>query len=207
MTEQAFTIHFEGPELNDETLDRFFEAGCDDAAFGSRNGSLFAQFDREAETLADAVSTAIRDLTSADRSLRIRGFEPASPVSQSAIAERVGLSREAVRLMAAGKRGPRDFPRPLFFSGRVPLYSWSESHRWLNDLDHVSKVGWDPASELALETLSGLLRLADLSRSWTPETQDRIQTILRELPRGDPLRRWFRTFERELAPASSKSTK
>lgn len=187
MAEQAFIIYFEGPEMDDEALDRFFEAGCDDATFGVRNGRHFADFDREAESLGDAVASAVEDLTASDPAVRITGFQPADPVSQSAIAERAGLSREAIRLIAAGERGAGDFPMPLHFSGRAPLYSWAESHRWL--LDHGYRCGeGDSDSEIALESVSELLRFHHLRKSWTARTRLEAERIAEALPEKDFLR-------------------
>ena len=52
-----------------------FEAGCGDATFGSIDGVHYATFDREAETLGEATSSAIAGVESVG-GLRVRRIEP-----------------------------------------------------------------------------------------------------------------------------------
>ena len=49
-------------EFTVELADRLYEAGCDDATFGTSNGVHFGRFSREAGSLGDAVGSAIRDV-------------------------------------------------------------------------------------------------------------------------------------------------
>lgn len=53
-------------DLTTEVEDALFEAGCDDALLGMRNGRAFLDFDREAPTLKDAILSAIADVRKAD---------------------------------------------------------------------------------------------------------------------------------------------
>ncbi len=62
MIEHTFTLGIAGDV--DAKLDALFEAGCDDATFGSINGVHYAVFDREALTFEAAVASAIRDIES-----------------------------------------------------------------------------------------------------------------------------------------------
>ncbi|MDP9476551.1 MAG: hypothetical protein M3R38_12860 [Actinomycetota bacterium] len=62
MFEYSFTLVIEGDV--EPHLDELFEAGCEDATFGSVDGVHYADFDREAETLSRAVSSAIADVES-----------------------------------------------------------------------------------------------------------------------------------------------
>jgi predicted Zn-dependent protease len=48
--------------LTAPVADVLHEAGCDDASLCGHGKMLFAHFDREAESLADAVGSAIRDV-------------------------------------------------------------------------------------------------------------------------------------------------
>lgn len=65
MTTHTFTLIIDGPDLQeDELVDEVFEASCDDALIG-RSGSIqFANFDREADILQDAVLSAVAELES-----------------------------------------------------------------------------------------------------------------------------------------------
>lgn len=65
MTTHTFALIVQGPDLqSDELVDEVFEAGCDDALIGRADGIQFANFDREADTLHDAVRSAIAGLES-----------------------------------------------------------------------------------------------------------------------------------------------
>ena len=58
-----FTCTLEGPdEFTVELADRLYEAGCDDATFGTSNGVHFGTFHREAESLGDAIGSAVKDV-------------------------------------------------------------------------------------------------------------------------------------------------
>jgi len=62
MIEHNFTLIIEGDV--DAKLDDLFEAGCDDATFGSVDGTHYAVFDRTAPTFDAAVSSATSDIES-----------------------------------------------------------------------------------------------------------------------------------------------
>jgi hypothetical protein len=61
MTEHNFTLIIQG-ELTDDSLDALYKAGCDDATFSTKDGMTFAEFDREAPSLIDAVASALVDV-------------------------------------------------------------------------------------------------------------------------------------------------
>ena len=66
----SFTLVIDGEV--EAKLDDLFEAGCGDATFGSIDGVHYADFDREAETLGEAISSAIPAVESVG-GLRVRG--------------------------------------------------------------------------------------------------------------------------------------
>ena len=49
-------------EITDAMEDAVLGAGCDDALLWSRGGAVGLSFDREADSLGDAVGSAIRDV-------------------------------------------------------------------------------------------------------------------------------------------------
>ncbi len=58
-----FLLIVEGADLHtDAVADALFEAGCDDALLGSRDGVQYLGFDREAESLSQAVRSALADV-------------------------------------------------------------------------------------------------------------------------------------------------
>ena len=62
----SFTLILEGPNPTEEAnLSRLFEAGCDDATFGERDGVYIADFDREGLSFSEALMSAMKALESA----------------------------------------------------------------------------------------------------------------------------------------------
>ena len=108
-----FTLIVDGPDLQDDMfIDRLFEAGCDDAAIGRSDGIQYVDFDREAASLDEAVLSAVRDVEHVDGVSVVRVAD-AGLVSMTDIASRIGRTRESVRLLITGARGPGGFPAPV----------------------------------------------------------------------------------------------
>ncbi len=128
MPEQHFELTVRG-ELTDAHLDTLVEAGCDDATFSSKGGLVFAAFDREAETMLDAVVSAIEDVESVE-GLEVLHVDPDELVWASEIAERTGRTRQSVDQLIKGQRGPGGFPDPATHATRNPLWRWSEVEAW-----------------------------------------------------------------------------
>jgi len=62
----AFTVILEGlDDVSEELANRLYEAGCDDASLGCCEGVVSLEFDREAGSLAEAIGSAVRDITAA----------------------------------------------------------------------------------------------------------------------------------------------
>ncbi|MEE8368962.1 MAG: DNA-binding protein [Thermoanaerobaculia bacterium] len=132
MTTHQFTLIVEGPDLQtDASADALYDEGCDDALVGRLDGVQFLDFDREAPTLREAVLSAVDDAE------RVEGVEvvrlaDAGLVSMADIANRTSRTRESVRLLIAGDRGPGGFPPPVTDPrSRYRLWRWTEVERWL----------------------------------------------------------------------------
>lgn len=112
MTTYTFTLIAEGPDLQtDELADALFEAGCDDPLVGCADSIQYIDFDREAETVADAVLSAVADVETVD-GVHIVRLADAGLVSMADIAARTGRTRESIRLLISGERGPGGFLPP-----------------------------------------------------------------------------------------------
>jgi hypothetical protein len=61
-----FTLVLTAPSFTDDEADKIYEAGCDDISILSRGEVTMVQFDREAPTLDQALSSAIRDVENAE---------------------------------------------------------------------------------------------------------------------------------------------
>jgi hypothetical protein len=60
-----FSLILAAADVTDEEADKLYEAGCDDGSILSRGDVTMVQFDREAQTLDEALASAIRDVESA----------------------------------------------------------------------------------------------------------------------------------------------
>jgi hypothetical protein len=59
----SFSVILAGPiEVTEQIANDLYEAGCDDAGVGSVDGVLTVDFEREAESLGDAIGTAVKDV-------------------------------------------------------------------------------------------------------------------------------------------------
>lgn len=131
MNSYEFAIIAGGLSLDDDAWeDCFYEAGCDDALVSIQRGSIIVDFTREAASAAEAVESACEDVRRAGAT--ILRIEPDPLASASDIAERSGLTRQAVSLYANGERG-EDFPAPVAcVTTSRPLWRWSEVASWLH---------------------------------------------------------------------------
>ena len=67
MANHDFTLIIEGRDIHDdEVFDALYEAGCDDALLRSKDGTQYMDFTREAATLDEAISSAVRDIETVD---------------------------------------------------------------------------------------------------------------------------------------------
>ncbi len=128
MPEQHFTLTMRC-RLNDQRLDALVEAGCDDATFSTKGELSFAEFDREAPSLVDAIASAIASVEGVN-GLEVLRVDPDDLVWASEIAQRTGRTRASVDHLIRGVRGPGGFPPPATHATRNPLWRWSEVEAW-----------------------------------------------------------------------------
>jgi hypothetical protein len=172
-----FSLIVEGVDvLEPANLDAWFEAGCDDATFGEIDGVGYADFSRAARSMFEAILSAIADIERALPVARVIRVEPDELVSASDIAARLHRSRESVRLLIAGERGPGGFPAPVsHLRSRGRIWRWVEVSRWAAEQLGADVLGIEDATFVA--ALNDTLDLRRLS----PELAARGQ--LRSLER------------------------
>jgi hypothetical protein len=72
-----FTLIYTGIEdFTDEFVNAMYEAGCDDALIGMRDGFFFADFGRSAPTFREALISAIEDIERSGQPLQLVRVEP-----------------------------------------------------------------------------------------------------------------------------------
>ena len=118
--------------LNHEAEDfeaRFYNGGCDDSLVAFQKCHIIIDFAREAETVDEAIASAIEAVTALGAV--VERVEPDPLVNLSDIAERSDLTRAAVSLYNKGQRG-KDFPAPVArVTSDSPLWDWSAVAQWL----------------------------------------------------------------------------
>jgi hypothetical protein len=118
-------------EITAEEADALYEAGCGDAGVETGPYGTLVDFDREAPSLAQAIASAVRDIEKVP-GLRAVGVWCDNMVTSLDIAKRTGVTREAVRLWAAGDRGPGGFPKPLLITtGGEKVWDWYLVAPWI----------------------------------------------------------------------------
>jgi predicted DNA-binding transcriptional regulator AlpA len=154
-----FTLVFgEGEILDPDRQNALFEAGFDDATFGEIDGVPFGDFSREADSMADAVKSVIEAVQTSLPDITLVRVEPDDLVTMADIAERLGRSRESVRLVISGARGPGGFPSPVsHLKARGRLWSWSEVAPWATKA--VGAGAADAASARFIAALNHPLRV------------------------------------------------
>ncbi|HWE64619.1 MAG TPA: hypothetical protein VHB98_23125 [Chloroflexota bacterium] len=166
MPEYSFTLIIQGDV--DARLDELFEAGCDDATFGTVDSVHYADFDREAASLVEAMSAAVTAIESVP-GLRVSRIEPDDLVTASEIAKRLGRTRESVRLLIAGARGPGTFPAPIsHLAGVHRLWRWSDVAAWACRADGatVEQARLVAAANAALELRARVAALGEDERAF-----------------------------------------
>lgn len=126
--------------ITDDEVDALFAAGCDDCTPEVSASRTVLHFDRVAAALSDAIASAVVDVEAAG--LVVDGVGAPDLVDVPEIAARVGRTRESVRLLAAGKRGPGGFP-----TAEGGFYSWANVRAWFAAYD-PDAVGAPGAADL-----------------------------------------------------------
>lgn len=113
----------------DDFEDQFYKNGCDDALISFQKGHIIVDFAREAESVDQAISSAIENVKAAGA--KIDRIEPDPLVSLSEIASRTGMTRAAMTQYSKGQRG-QSFPAPVAkITTESPLWEWASVARWL----------------------------------------------------------------------------
>ena len=178
MATHSFTLVLEkarkiGEEDFDKIIDRLYVSGCDGAVFAERDGLLYADFDREGPTFADAVLSAVDTIEVVAPEVRVLRLQPDDLVSAASIAHRLGRSRESISQLIKGERGPADFPRPaLHVAGKRPFWRWSEVARWFEE--YQGKPPAEDGSSEFTAALNALLDLRTVSGRLNPSARQKL---------------------------------
>ena len=145
MKKFEFSIVASGLDPEAEDFEqRFYDAGCDDAAIAFQKGHIIVDFTREAKSISEAIVTAVQNVQAAGA--RVDRIEPDPLVSLSDIAARTGMTRAAMTQYSKGQRA-KNFPAPVArVTSDSPLWDWATVAKWLF---HHDKLSRDEAMEAA----------------------------------------------------------
>lgn len=136
-----FTLILSGVNENTSGLeDALYEAGCDDALLHFRNGTVYLEFDRVSPNFEDAVISAVKQIESAPLNITVVNVSPDDYVTESEVAKRLHINRQAVSLWFNGRRHVKNpFPAPIMkLSEKSPLWRWSDIVEWLYQQKKIS---------------------------------------------------------------------
>ncbi len=176
-----FTLIVEGPDLqHDDALTALHQAGCDDAMVGRVEGVQYLDFDRKAESFVDAVQSAISAIEKAVPGAQVVHLEPDDLVTMAEIAQRTGRSRESVRLLAAGDRGPGGFPPPAtHFRTRHRLWRWPAVATWFSVvLGERPEIGDDPGHYQLVSAINAGLALRNARSELDAHDRAKVDALL-----------------------------
>lgn len=128
------TLTLQGEHTESDALeDRLYEAGCDDATLCFNGRTAYLEFDREAASAREAVTTAIANVEAAG--CQVAHSEQGGFVTLASVAYLSELPIKTLRAWANGQRGKKleaSFPAPHFgISSGSAVYYWPEVAAWL----------------------------------------------------------------------------
>jgi hypothetical protein len=176
-TEYDFTLALTGiSELNQKIEDALYEAGCDDATLSVRSGRVFVTFSRNADSLKDAILSAIHDVRKANIGAEVLRVDECNLVTQAEIARKSGRSRQMIHQYIKGIRGPGGFPPPVcdLCEGQ-PLWYWCEVAYWLWTNNLIKEVMYREAQEL--DVINTVLELNTSQRRTPGLTQEVVKSV------------------------------
>jgi len=162
MATYEFTLRLD-QEVDEAQADALYAAFHDGSIMTGAGGTEI-EFSREAASWVDAILSAVRDVEGVP-GLRVTGAGQEHLVSLLDIAHRAHRSREAVRLWAAGKRGPGGFPAPAWRSpSGERFWSWPDVAWWISEHLHLAVEVTPEPIRLADEVLKARQAVAEAQR-------------------------------------------
>ena len=184
MSRHAFALIVEGPDLQEVPhLEALFEMGCSDASVGRVGAVQYLEFDREAVTFAEAVFEAMAATEAAVPGPRVVRLEPDALVTAAEIAARTGRTRESVRLLVTGERGPGGFPAPAtHFRNRNRMWHWPSVAQWLAVALGEPVPGSNPDEARFVAALNAALELRAQQPGLRAADRRRIRQLVSQVP-------------------------
>jgi len=156
--------------------DALYEAGCDDATLSLRFGRVYLTFSRSADSLKDAILSAIADVHKAKIGADVLRVDECNLVTQAEIARNSGRSRQHIHQYIRGVRGPGNFPPPVCALGEnSPLWYWCEVAYWLAENNLIKQETLRDAEEL--DVINSVLEMKH-NREKKPDLTAEVMRLL-----------------------------
>jgi hypothetical protein len=144
-----FTLVLAGVSKVSDAIEDALYMACDDALLVSGGGAVCLDFTRRAISFREAVTSAIKDVERAG--FTVDHVEPDEFVTMAQIARRANRSRESIRQLVGGLRGPGGFPAPAAnATQRSPIYRWTEVEEWLSKVVKEAGAARRPAETVKI---------------------------------------------------------
>jgi hypothetical protein len=133
-------------------------------------------FSREADSLKDAILSAINDVRKAGVGADVLRVDYCNLVTQADIARKIGRSRQLVHQYMAGARGPGGFPGPAceLYDGAW-LWYWCEVAYWLWENDMIKQDVLNDANEV--EAINRVLEMQDQKNRDAKLTAEIVKSV------------------------------
>jgi len=175
-TEYEFALVLTGiRDVTDEAVNKLYESGCDDATISVRSGRVYATFARKADSIKDAILSAVQDVRSANIGAEVLRIDECNLVTQSEIARRTGRSRQQIHQFILGTRGPGGFPGPACHICDSPLWYWCEVSYWLGENSMIPEACVREAE--TIEVINNVLELRHQKQIRPELAEEIIQSI------------------------------
>lgn len=115
-------------EQNEEAVNLLFKNGCNDSFITYGKDGCYIEFTRKSSSALSAITSAIKNVNKAG--FRVNRIEPGDYVTEPEIRRRLNMTREYIRLIINGKRGPGSFPSPISGVKNNLIYRWGEICEW-----------------------------------------------------------------------------
>ncbi|MGH2797422.1 MAG: hypothetical protein ACRDM0_07050 [Thermoleophilaceae bacterium] len=179
MNDYTFTLRFLSPieDLDDLSI-RLYDR-IDDASLSGpdTDGSFLLEFDRRANGLPRALTSAISELRKVLPEAQILRVEEDDLATMADIAKRAGRSAESVRLLVNGKRGPGRFPPAAGrLDARTRVWRWSDAAEWFDEA--LGEPLPDTGDSAFLQAFNDALELSRLSGKLGSQQRRAVAKVL-----------------------------
>lgn len=158
-----FALAVDGVDFDDdELIDKLIDA-LPNVHWKRAQGEVQAVVFVDGSSRATSAARHLAEVLRAEVSPDVRIHVVQDLVSVSDIAQRTGFTRQYVRMLVTGDRGPGHFPRPLGAVGKTGVWHWTPVSKWLRTHFELGD-SYELLDQDELYEIRRVLRVLDSSR-------------------------------------------